>query len=124
MEARMKNVTEYWDAVQLRVCGHCIDGDRRGTCRLAGNTECGLKRHFPAIVDSILSVKSDNYGPYVRALRENVCLVCGHQTVGGTCLIRTEVDCGLDRYFPMVVETIESVGSRTVDAPTRYEGLQ
>jgi hypothetical protein len=105
----MTEVNKYWEAVQSNVCSHCVDSGADGICRLAGESECGLKRYFPAIVDTVLSVQSDNLGPYVKALRENVCSICEHQSKNGACLVRTEVDCGLDRYFPMIVENIESL---------------
>lgn len=105
----MNNIDQYWEAVQERVCKHCVDSAETGVCRLPANQECGLRRYFTSIVDTVLSVRSDSLGPYVKALRENVCAVCDHQTTNGACLVRTEVDCGLDRYFPMIVEIIEGL---------------
>jgi hypothetical protein len=104
----MTEVNKYWEAVQANVCAHCIDSDGTGACRLAGDIECGLKRYFPDVVDIVLSVQSDSLGPYVTALREKVCAICEHQSKKGACLVRTEIDCGLDRYYPKVIESIES----------------
>jgi hypothetical protein len=115
----MDDVQVYWDAVRLQVCTHCIDSDRAGGCRLAGPTECSLKRYFPDIVKSVLSVRSESLGPYVKSLRENVCSICQYQSKDGTCLVRTDIDCGLDRYFPLVVESIE-----TVDAESSEPAIQ
>ena len=120
----MTEVNKYWEAVQANVCAHCIDSDGKGACRLAGDVECGLSRYFPDVVETVLSVQSNNLGPYVRALRENVCAVCEHQSKDGACLVRTEVDCGLDRYFPMVVGSIESLGIECNGNLTEYLGVQ
>jgi hypothetical protein len=120
----MKDITKYWETVQADVCANCIDSNGEGVCRLAGDVECGLKRYFSAVVDSVLSVQNDNLGPYEKALRENVCASCDHQSEDGACYVRTNVDCGLDRYFPMVVESIENFRSERKGNVTGYTGAQ
>lgn len=120
----MGEFNEFWEAIRTNVCSHCIDSDGHGICRLPEATACGLKRYFPAIVNTVLSVQSDNLGPYVKALRENVCTVCEHQTVQGGCLVRSNIDCGLDRYFPMVVESIESFRVDGKDSLASEAGYQ
>jgi hypothetical protein len=100
---------KYWQAVQSRVCVKCIDSDGHGICRLTSAEECGLKVHFPGIVETVLSVQSDEIETYVEALRHNVCMNCKNQSVDGKCMFRTSLDCGLDRYFPLVVEAIEGL---------------
>ena len=107
-----QSLEQYWQAVQQRVCVKCIDSDpakRDGNCRLTGEDACGLKYHFPQIVDTVLSVHSDNLEPYVEALRRNVCIFCKHQSSDGKCSFRSNLDCGLDRYFPLIVEAIEGL---------------
>ena len=105
----MKGLERYREAVKYRVCAKCIDSDRYGTCRLTGEEECGLTLYFPKIVEAILSVQSQKPEAYVEALRNNVCASCRHHSPDGTCMIRQHVDCGLDRYFPMIVEVVEDV---------------
>lgn len=105
----MKQLDEYWQAVQRRVCLKCVDSDGHGNCRLTAAEECGLQVHFPRIVETVLSVKSDNLDSYIETLRSNVCTYCKNQSPDGKCMFRSKLDCGLDRYFPMVVETIEEV---------------
>ena len=104
---------QYWHAVREKVCVKCIDSDGYGNCRLSGIDECGLKLHFPRIVETVLSVKSNSMDIYIEALRKNVCAACIHQSPEGKCMVRANLDCGLDRYFPLVVEAIEEVHSRT-----------
>ena len=110
----MTNFEAYWDAVQERVCRHCIDTDRSGVCRLSANQACGVKVHFPTIVETVLSIQDDRLDPFVVSLRKNVCAVCNDQSVNGTCVIRNRIDCALDRYYPMIVEAIESVSAQTL----------
>ncbi len=105
MHAREK----YWEAVRFDVCTKCIDGDGHGNCRLSGEKDCGLKLHFQNMVETILSVQSEELEAYVQALRNNVCSICRHQSHDGTCMLRRHADCGLDRYFPMIVQAVERV---------------
>lgn len=105
----MEELEKYWEAVQYRVCAKCVDSDGHSNCRLSGEEECGIKLHFPKIVETILSVQSEKLDAYVEALRNNVCATCKHQSPDGTCMVRRHLDCGLDRYFPMIVEVVEDV---------------
>jgi hypothetical protein len=109
MNAEAYALEEYWQAVSARVCAKCIDGDGRGNCRLTGALTCGLRAHFPKIVETVLSIHSEEMEPYIDALRKNVCTDCVNQSPDGRCSFRVNLDCGLDRYFPLIVETIEQV---------------
>jgi hypothetical protein len=102
-------VENYWQSVQQRVCAKCVDGDSFGNCLLSAGETCGLRTHFPQIVEVVLSVQSMMLDPYVAALRKNVCSECRNQSSDGTCSLRRSLDCGLDRYFPLVIEAIEEV---------------
>ncbi|MEX0601808.1 MAG: hypothetical protein WD295_00610 [Bacteroidota bacterium] len=99
----------YWEAVRMKVCRKCIDGDGKGTCRLPVGEECALEAFFPVLVQTVTSVQGHAIGPYVEALRENVCSHCVHQLPDGTCRKRVTLECALDRYYPVVVEMIESL---------------
>jgi hypothetical protein len=105
----MEDIDRYWEAVRRKVCETCIDGDGAGNCRLTPGQECALQNHFPEVLRTVLSVNSTQVQPYVDALRLDVCTVCQHQAPGGTCTLRTQLDCGLDRYFPLVIDAIEAV---------------
>lgn len=112
-EETMENFERYWPSVQAKVCTHCIDSDGHSNCRLSGEEECALKIHFPQIVEAVLSVESDRIDPYIEALRQKICATCKHQSPDGKCTFRTKFDCGLDRYFPLVVEAIEKLRARS-----------
>jgi hypothetical protein len=102
----------YWEAVQSKVCIKCVDSDGMGNCRLTPVYECALKQHFPLIVAAVKNIHSDNMEEYNAELRNSVCVQCKHQSPEGLCQLRSSVDCGLDRYFPLVVEAIEEVNRR------------
>ena len=115
---------EYWDAVQRKVCLKCIDGDGRGNCLLGTVDECALKAHFPKIVETVLAVRSSDMEPYLTGLRQNVCTQCRHQSADGTCVLRNEVDCALDRYFPIVAEAIEELHDPKAGSRSRTETVK
>lgn len=107
----MERVDQYWESVREKVCAHCIDSDGFGNCRLPGAQECAVKLYFPRILETVLTVKSGRITPYVEALRRTVCAECRYQSAEGNCVLRDRIDCGLDRYFPLVVEAIEETAS-------------
>ena len=105
----MNTLDQYWNAVQQKVCKACCDGDGAGGCMLSGAKECALKPSISEIVNAVRSVRSNDVQPYSDAIRRGVCASCKHQSVDGNCMIRTDLDCGLDRYLPLVIEAIELV---------------
>jgi len=97
----------YWQVIQRLVCSKCIDADCHGSCLLSKDMECAVRRFLPRIIDIVNSVSSDSIRPYETMLRMSVCQSCVHQSIDGSCSLREEVDCALDRYFPLIVQGIE-----------------
>ena len=106
------NYDKYRQAIVNRVCSHCIVCAENGKCTLTGEDRCGVEIHLEKIVDVVHSVKSPRLEDYVKVLREKVCKTCKNQNPDGTCQLRSVADCGLDRYFELVVEAIEEVDKR------------
>jgi hypothetical protein len=104
---------ELWQALQERVCVRCLDGNGHGDCRISHDGFCALKAYFPSIVEVVTSVQSTSILPYEKQLRLKVCSKCKNQSPEGRCVLRTHVDCTLDRYFPLIVEVIEEAQHRT-----------
>lgn len=102
----MPTLEYLWDEVELAVCRVCVDHSSGG-CRSADSGRCALKSDFARVVESISSVTSATYPPYVASLRANVCTECSHQREGGRCEVRNNVACALDRYYPLVIDAIE-----------------
>lgn len=103
----------YRQAIRKKVCDHCIDLAEGGKCTLTGDRQCGVELYLEKIVDVVHSIKSPHLGDYVQALRNQVCAFCKNQNPDGTCRLRGETDCGLDRYFALVVEAIEEVDGKS-----------
>ncbi|MEK9138047.1 MAG: hypothetical protein AAB393_13050 [Bacteroidota bacterium] len=99
----------YLEEIRARVCPKCVDGDGAGDCRISHGTECAVKRFLPQILEAVGSTYSTSMEPYELALRERVCRVCANQSPDGTCIVRNELECSLDRYFPLIVRVIEEL---------------
>ncbi|MBI3999752.1 MAG: hypothetical protein HY351_03975 [Candidatus Omnitrophica bacterium] len=99
----------YRNAIRKKVCEHCIDLSEAGHCTLTGDRQCGVELYLGKIIEVVHSIQSPHLQDYVKVLRERVCTSCKNQNPDGTCRLRSEADCGLDRYFALVVETIEEV---------------
>ena len=103
----MPSEQQYWELIRETVCRKCIDGDGQAGCRLSRDRECAVKHYLPQIIDVVNSTYSTAIGPYEDQLRSKVCGVCVHQSKHGECSIRDDVECALDRYFPLIVQAIE-----------------
>jgi nucleotide-binding universal stress UspA family protein len=99
----------YLQEIRDRVCRKCIDRTSSGICVTSTYDSCAVNRFLPEIIDIVLNTSGDEMEPYVAKLRERVCANCGHQSTDGHCDMRDDVECALDRYFPLVVEAIQEV---------------
>lgn len=99
----------YWQAVRDRVCTVCLDSDGHGNCRIDSSHECTIQKHLPLIVGVVNSAENGDMNACLRELRGTVCSRCRFQTVNGYCTARENIDCALDRYFPLVVGAIRGV---------------
>ena len=97
------------EALRRRVCSVCIDRNVDGTCDLEERHECVLFDRLPQIAQSISRVRSDKVDDYVVAIRKNICDSCIHQNADGSCEVRDEVRCTLDRYLIPIIDVIEEV---------------
>ncbi|MEK7250470.1 MAG: hypothetical protein AAB209_08620 [Bacteroidota bacterium] len=116
----MPTQEEYWQALQSKICVKCLEGDGKGNCRIASDGECAIKLHFPKILEVINSVYSHSIVPYEEQLRKTVCTTCKNQSKLGDCLVREQVECALDRYFPLIVEVIEDTQRRAHLVASRW----
>src|ERR1700741_769126 len=100
---------QYWQAIQQKICPRCLDGDGNGNCRLPIGDECALKSFLSQIVITMANTKSQSIETCINGLRRNVCILWDHQNADTTCKKRNDLECALDRYYPLVVEVIEIV---------------
>jgi hypothetical protein len=101
----------YEEAVRQHVCLHCIDFGEDGVCHSLDPKGCAIFRYLPELVDIARRVNERTLQPYVDAVRSGVCMKCRSGTPGDPCPLRDTMDCGLDRYLPLVLEAIEEVNA-------------
>ena len=105
-----KNRALYEEAVRRHVCEHCEDMGADGVCHTKDAEGCGVFRNLPELVRIAREIHELSVEPYVKAVREHVCFYCKNSSVSGEqCEIRSQLDCGLDRYLPLVIDAIEEV---------------
>jgi hypothetical protein len=102
----------YQEAIRKKVCAHCVDLGEDGKCTLTRDQKCGVELYLDQIVPVVQSVRSDKLEDYVTVLRERVCSQCKNQNKDGKCQLRSNADCGLDRFFELIVEAIEEVDAK------------
>ena len=98
----------YWDAIRRHVCGVCLDQADDGSCGLTRRV-CALEKHLPALVNALVSVRSDRMDEYVAAIEAQVCSHCPDQDAQGQCRLRDAARCALHSYLSLVVEAVEEV---------------
>lgn len=105
----MAHDERYLQAIRERVCRKCLDRTPTGLCVTSTFDACAINRYLPEIIDIVLTTEGDDIDAFTAKLRERVCAVCDHQSPGGRCDLRDDVECALDRYFPLVVEAVLEV---------------
>jgi hypothetical protein len=100
---------KYLRAIRKNICSICVDSTETGKCTLNEHENCALELYLPKIVEIVHSTQSEEMEDYVRSLRYGVCLDCRAQEEDGSCYLREDINCALDRYFPLIVETIQTV---------------
>lgn len=113
-EQEEKSLAFLEELLRRRICSVCVDRNADGTCSLSKQQECGLFGYFPKIVRSVSRVQSDRIDDYINAIREDVCSECFNQRLDGSCKLREEVRCVLDRYLLLVVGAIEETRGITL----------
>jgi len=100
-------VQKYLDALRETVCSICVDSNKEGICNLSEHEICAIENHLEEIVQLVHNTEVDYYDKYYELLREKICVSC--REGNGKCIIRDDANCALDRYFPIIVETIRKV---------------
>jgi hypothetical protein len=76
---------------------------------------CPVYGQLPRLITLVRLVRSDSIEPYVEEVRRVICETC---PMGGAdhCERREHLDCALDLYLPLIVQTIEEclrIGEKT-----------
>ena len=110
-----RSLAELEEIVRNKICKLCTERTVDGGCNLEDPNGCALFRLFPQVAQAIQSVDSDEIGPYIDAIRLDVCSVCQDQAADGPCEQRRLVQCALDSYLILVVDAIEEATGKTFD---------
>ena len=100
-------------AIKYSVCAHCIDADAAGNCLIGNGKVCPIDQHFEGIMKAVSETHSDRYEDYVAGIRTHVCENCTYGQPD-SCKERDDVECALDRYYPLVVDAIETIGATNI----------
>ena len=98
----------YEEAIKRHVCAHCIDLDKDGVCHTQDPEGCAIFRYLPELVSIAGQIHENSIKPYIDRVRKNICTQC--RIKGETvCPLRDTLECGLDRYLPLVLQAVEEV---------------
>jgi hypothetical protein len=101
---------KYLKAIKQNVCSICVDSNERGGCKLTDKETCAVELYLPQIVEIVTKSETENVHELHKLLKEKVCTECRNE-VNGNCYLRADANCSLDRYYWVIIETIQRVNS-------------
>ena len=115
----MEQLQEYEDLIKERVAAACLDRKDDGTCDPPDGRKCALDFSLPDIVLAVKAVKSDKIADYGESIQKLVCEQCinreEHADPPSECYYRDQMQCCLDNFMIIVVDTIEEIDARYSD---------
>ena len=99
---------KYLKAIKQNVCSICVDSSEHGTCLLTDKESCAVEFYLPQIVEIVTNALTDDIHEIHRQLKDVICINC-RSDGNGNCYLRDDANCSLDRYFSIIVETIQKV---------------
>lgn len=108
-ERVLKDRHSYEEAILRHVCSKCIDFGEDGICHTQDPEGCAIFRYLPEFVAIAERIHDLKIQPYIEAVRNEICIKCRSKQPGAPCPLRDSLNCGLDRYLPLVLEAIEEV---------------
>jgi hypothetical protein len=94
------------EAIRKDVCMHCVEYGEDGKCHHESDTECSVFHFLPELVRISNQIHSEKMDDYIAAVRSRVCALCSHAE-GEKCSVREQLDCALDRYLSLVIDSLE-----------------
>ncbi|MFQ5429039.1 MAG: hypothetical protein ACE5E1_01910 [Phycisphaerae bacterium] len=95
-----------------RICPSCVRLTRQAACSLPKERPCSLFSNLDDVVRIVQETHSRQIDPYVDVLRDRVCAACHSEDEHGSCPRREDIDCALNTYYPLIVDTIEEALAR------------
>ncbi|MBU1098286.1 MAG: hypothetical protein CVV23_02670 [Ignavibacteriae bacterium HGW-Ignavibacteriae-2] len=105
----MKNSDKYLKAIKENICSICVDSSEEGECILTEKEICAVEIYLPKIVELIHGSQTDNIFDLHLELRDKICSDCKTSKNKEHCHLRDDSNCALDRYFSIIVDTIQKV---------------
>jgi hypothetical protein len=105
---------KYISAVRENICKICVDSTTDGDCTLSKNEFCAVEMYLPQIVEVVHKTNSEYVEDHYKTLKETICAECKTRDSYGNCFLKDDANCSLDRYFPIIVETIQKVDAKTL----------
>lgn len=99
----------YLSAIKLNICSICVDSSENGKCRLNEKETCAVELYLPQIIDIVHNSGTDDVAIIHKKIKETICTNCRAQDSNGNCYLREDANCSLDRYFSLIIETIQKV---------------
>ncbi|MBN1302333.1 MAG: hypothetical protein JW995_14040 [Melioribacteraceae bacterium] len=110
----MKSLSKYIEALRENVCAICVDSSEEGECTLTEKEVCAIEIYFSRILDIIHSDQADDIDLLTDRLRKEICEKCRASVGKDKCYLRDDANCALDRYFPLIVETVRKVDREVI----------
>ena len=105
----MDKMDKYLKAVRDNICSICIDSEGDDGCTLSDKETCAIELFLPKIVEIIHYSSTDDIFALFNELQQKVCKDCKATLDGEYCYLREDSNCALDRYFALIVESIQKV---------------
>ncbi len=97
---------KYLNAIRQNVCSICVDSDEHCRCTLSSDESCAIEFYLPQIVEIVINSESEDIHSLHNKLHEKICVSCRNES-SGNCYLRDDANCSIDRYFSLIVETIQ-----------------
>ena len=108
----LKHRESYEQAIRRHVCEECIDFAQDGSCVTHDSQGCAVFRYLPELVQIALGIHERKIDPYAKAVQKRLCSQCENSKGSENCELRENIDCGLNRYLPLVLDAIEEVNRK------------
>ncbi|MBI4550182.1 MAG: hypothetical protein HY714_04580 [Candidatus Omnitrophica bacterium] len=106
-DTQREDLKRYEEAVRNKVCPYCVDFGADGICHSKDPSGCAILRFLPELVAIAKSIHELKIDAYAEAVKKNICMKCRTRKPGDHCMYRDTLDCGLDRYIPLIIQAIE-----------------
>jgi hypothetical protein len=107
----MADTRIYEEAIRTKVCSDCIMRTGKGICGSGKWMDCALNEYMAGILRVVTTVRSDSAEEYLQAFRSEVCSEC--RDIDGKCRLAEGPQCALEDHFPLVIEAVWDVDTRS-----------